>query len=79
VSGNADSIVDEINGRKISRIEDVIEAVKTPVGKFHVIKLQETSAPVLLRASEIPEADIRIMKNYKIERLSSLPLTEGER
>lgn len=74
ISGNADNIVVDINGKIITCLEDVLEAVQHPIGKFHVIKVKDSSAPIILNASEVPDADQRIKKNYKIDTLSTVPL-----
>ncbi len=67
-----DKVVDTINNVKIRTLDDVAEAVRKPVGGYHVIHIDGTSCPLLLKASEIAEADRRIKEKYDIPSLMRL-------
>lgn len=67
-----DKVVDSINNVKIRTLDDVAEAVRKPVGGYHVIHIDGTSCPLLLKASEIAEADRRIKEKYDIPSLMRL-------
>lgn len=72
ISDISDRIVDSINGRKITKLADVIGAFREPRGKFHVIRTHGTSIPIVLNAQQIMNADRRIAEKYGIEHLSNL-------
>jgi S1-C subfamily serine protease len=62
------TVIDEINGIKIKRIEDVLTALKTPVNGFDVFKF-ESGEPVqeaVLDASNMDEVTQDIMTRYHI-------------
>lgn len=67
-----DKVVDSINGVKINNLNDVVNAVQKPVGEFHVIRIDGTSFPLVLKASEIDEANRRISVKYNIPSLMRL-------
>ncbi len=67
-----DKVVDSINNVKIRTLDDVAEAVRKPVAGYHVIHIDGTSCPLLLKASEIAEADRRIKEKYDIPSLMRL-------
>jgi S1-C subfamily serine protease len=60
------SVVDTINGKKIIKLEDVIEAFKHPEGDYHVIILDNDLQPLVLKASLMEEANNRILYKYGI-------------
>lgn len=64
-----DKAVDEINGVKITRLEDVPEAFKKPRNGYHVIRLDGTTFPLVLKASEMDAANRRICEKYSIPSL----------
>ncbi len=66
VSDISDLIVDIINNKKITKLEDVIEALKRPVGEYHIIETEGFNKPIVLKASEIKEANKRILEKYEI-------------
>jgi S1-C subfamily serine protease len=72
ISDISDKVVDSINGRKISRLEDVVDAFRQPEGKFHVIRTQGTTIPIVLQADQIRSADESIARKYGIETMSDL-------
>jgi S1-C subfamily serine protease len=72
ISDARDKVVDSINGRKITCLSDVTAALNAPVGSFHVIQVDGTSLPFVLKASSINEANSRIKQKYHIPALSRL-------
>ncbi|OHD64226.1 MAG: hypothetical protein A2176_00765 [Spirochaetes bacterium RBG_13_51_14] len=67
-----DKVVDTINDVKINSLRDVVDAFRKPVGNFHVIRIDGTSYPLILRASEMEEANRRIREKYEIQSLMRL-------
>ncbi|HOT43721.1 MAG TPA: trypsin-like peptidase domain-containing protein [Spirochaetota bacterium] len=67
-----DRVVDSINNVKITTLNDVAEAVRKPVNGYHVIRVDGTSCPLILKVSEIEEADRRIKEKYDIPSLMRL-------
>lgn len=63
-----DEVVDEINGKKISQISDVLEALKSPVNGFDVFKFApgEPTEMAVLDASEVDAANRDIMTRFHI-------------
>ncbi len=66
VSDLSNKVVDTINSVKITRLEDVIEAFKKPMGKYHVIEVEGTYKPVILNAERVQEANDRILRNFRV-------------
>ncbi|MBN2039746.1 MAG: trypsin-like peptidase domain-containing protein [Spirochaetes bacterium] len=66
ISDIGDMIISKINGKNICSLEDVIEAFKNPKGDFHIIEVEGSYKPILLKASEMYDANIRILKKYEI-------------
>lgn len=67
-----DKAVDSINGVKITKLGDVPAAFNAPRGGYHVIRLDGTTFPLVLKASEMDAANIRIQKKYNIPSLVRL-------
>jgi hypothetical protein len=61
-------VLDEVNGVKISRIDDVYTALKTPVDGFDVFRFEagEAVREMVLDASNLDEANQQIMARYHI-------------
>jgi S1-C subfamily serine protease len=72
ISDVHDKVVDAINGIKITCLNDVVTALGKPLGGFHVIKIDGTSFPLMLKASGMNEADARIKQKYDIPSLMRL-------
>jgi S1-C subfamily serine protease len=72
ISDTHDKVVDAINGMKITNLMDVVTALKKPTGDFHVIRIDGTSMPLVLKASRMDEANSRIKQKYNIPSLSRL-------
>jgi S1-C subfamily serine protease len=68
-----DKVVDTINDVKINSLNDVAHAVQKPIDGFHVIRIDGTSFPLVLKASDIGEANRRITEKYNIPSLMRLP------
>jgi S1-C subfamily serine protease len=66
VSDLTNKMVDTINGLRITRLEDVVEAFKKPLGKFHVIGVEGKFKPIVLNAAQAAAADPIILKNYGV-------------
>jgi S1-C subfamily serine protease len=66
ISDMHDSIVVAVNNKKITKLEDVIEAFKNPIDKYHIIELEGYYKPILIKASDMDEANRRILKKYEI-------------
>ena len=62
-----------INGKTITKIADVPEALKTPVEGWHVIIFEGVEKPFVVKADELDEINERILERYRIEELSYLP------
>jgi len=67
ISDMNELIVDKINNKKILKLEDVIEAFKKPLGKYHIIEAEGYNKPIILKAADIDEANKRILKKYEIQ------------
>jgi len=67
-----DRVVDSINNVKITTLNDVAEAVRKPVDGYHIIRIDGTSCPLILKASEMKEADRRVKEKYDIPSLMRL-------
>ncbi len=67
-----DKVVDSINGMKIRSLTDVAEAFARPKGPFHIIQIDGTTCPLVLKSSEIDDANRRIKEKYDIPRLMRL-------
>jgi hypothetical protein len=63
-----DAVVDEVNGVKIGKMADLVEALKKPVNGFDVFKFApaESREQAVLDASEIDDANQEIMTRYHI-------------
>jgi hypothetical protein len=77
-----DVVIDRVNGRAIGRIEDVIDAFKTPKSGFHVIELSPDSPrdEIVLAADTFESATAEILSAYAIpaaQRLREDTLPEG--
>jgi S1-C subfamily serine protease len=64
----AEKIVLSINGVTVNRLEDVPAALATPVGGFHVIRLEGYEKPVILDAAEADRLHPQILRAFRIEK-----------
>ena len=67
-----DKAVDTINGVKITNLDDVTAAFAKPLDGYHVIRLDGTTFPLVLKASEMEAANLRIRNKYSIPSLTRL-------
>lgn len=67
-------VLSRVNGRIISRLTDVAEALKKPEGDFHRFEFVPGSAVrrLVLAAKGMEEATQRVMQSYSIPKASSL-------
>ncbi|MBP7735852.1 MAG: trypsin-like peptidase domain-containing protein [Spirochaetes bacterium] len=67
-----DKVVDSVNGVKIRSLSDIAEAFAKPAGAFHVIQIDGTTCPLVIKSSEVDGANSRIKNKYDIPRLMRL-------
>jgi hypothetical protein len=67
ISNTSFVIVDSINGKNISKLEDVQAALSHPVGNYHVIKCEGQSIPMVVLASAMDKANKSILEKYGIK------------
>lgn len=77
-----DSVVEEINGRTVSDIHDVVEGLASPRDGFHKIRLAPDSGRnlVVLDAATLDEATAEALETYRVPaavRLPEKPLPDG--
>jgi len=67
------AVVAKVNGKDISRMEDVIEAFRNPTGKYHVVQLEKSPEGedsfgnrIVLEAKGFEEASEAILKAFGI-------------
>jgi hypothetical protein len=65
------SIVDEINGKKIRRLDDVAEAFSQPAD-YYVIRMLGSGRPIVLERKAVEEARERILTRYGVRREQNL-------
>jgi hypothetical protein len=58
-------IVDEINGQKIQRLQDLARAFEQPADRF-VVKMVGDDAPLVLDPKQVEEARERIKTRYNV-------------
>jgi len=73
-----DHVITQVNGKGISTIQDVVEAIEGNEGKYHVIT-DEWGHQIVLERSKIEAAPSKILKRYKIEADRSADLRGVER
>ena len=67
--GYVHNIVDEVDGKKITCLKDMHDALNNPpddAGEFVVIKLLEEGRPLVLERARIPTAQTRILRTYNV-------------
>ncbi len=72
ISNVRDVVVSEINGREIKTMSDVINAFKNPQSRFHIIRVDGSDTPLILRVSDVEEANQRIKEKYNLPELVRL-------
>ena len=63
-----DSIVDEINGKKIETLKDVHEAFAKGDGEFVAIRLLGNGRPIVIERAKVESAQKRIQEKYNVLR-----------
>lgn len=63
-------VVDEVNGRKISRLQDLQDALQHPVKGFHVIDFvaSDSLRRIVMDADTAPESTRRVLQRYGISK-----------
>jgi len=63
-------VVDQVNGKKVSRLKDLAEALKKPVNGFHVIDFMRSDSlhRVVLDAAELDNATQRVLEQFRIQK-----------
>ncbi len=67
-------LIEEINGQAIESLQDVEEALKEPDNGYHRIRFMPDEAlnHMVLDASELPAATVRILQRYRIPHQSHM-------
>ncbi len=68
----ASAAILSVNGVRITRIEDVAEALKTPVNGYHVFKFEGVVSDFVIKADDLEAIDKRIAERYRIAELRYL-------
>lgn len=61
-----DILVERVNDIQITRLEDVMEAVKQPLGEYHVIEVDGFEKPIVLHVADIERVQNRVLARYGI-------------
>lgn len=59
-------VVERVNDLEITRLEDVVEAVKYPLGEHHVFEIEGFQKPIILHVADVEKAHERVLKRYHI-------------
>jgi S1-C subfamily serine protease len=72
-------IIEKVNGKKISEIKDVVEAVEKNTGIYHVFE-DESGRKIILKKEKVDTYTSRILKTYRInsDRSENLKLKSGQ-
>jgi S1-C subfamily serine protease len=77
-----DAVIEEVNGRPVSSIRDVVQGLAAPLGDYQLIRLAPDSGRdvVVLDAATFDQATKEILETYRVPaavRLPAEPLPEG--
>ncbi|HOW68235.1 MAG TPA: hypothetical protein P5186_11490 [Candidatus Paceibacterota bacterium] len=63
-------VIERVNNRPISRLNDLAEALKSPVGGFQVIEFApgESVGKLVLNASRLEDATARVLQHFGIQK-----------
>jgi S1-C subfamily serine protease len=61
-----------VNNKKITCIQDVNEALKTPLDGYHIFTFEGINKPFVIKAADLDEIDKRIAKTYRVTELKYL-------
>ena len=72
-------VVNKLNGRRVTRLADLLEAIKHPVEGFHILEFRDGDSMqrMVLDAGETEAATRRVLQRYGIEKdhvIASPPL-----
>jgi hypothetical protein len=70
-----DNVITQVNGKKISSMEDLVKAIEFNEGKYHII-MDEQGNQIVLESSKVSEANQRIFNKYNISSDRSEDLRE---
>ena len=65
-------IVTRINNQDIGKLEDVIEALKTPVHTYHKIEFAQRPKVIYIDPLELPKINTQIKNRYRLPALMNL-------
>jgi S1-C subfamily serine protease len=66
ISSVDDKVVNTVNNIIINNFDDLIEAFEHPVNGYHIITLDNDYKPLVIKAENLEEANVRILNNYNI-------------
>ena len=71
---NKKLVIEKVNGKLISSLEDLAKAIKSPKDGFHIFEFKKGSTlkKIILNAEKLDEANQRITKRYGIPKLQKL-------
>ena len=72
LEGVQDRVVETINGRAVTSLQDAAEALASPAGEWVVITTDFGEKPIVLRAAEMAEANERIRAAYDLPQMERL-------
>ncbi|HWB60660.1 MAG TPA: trypsin-like peptidase domain-containing protein [Chthoniobacteraceae bacterium] len=76
LGGFRDSIVDEVNGKKIKTLKDLSAAfAQSPAPDRFVIKVIGSGVPIVINGKDAADAQKRIMRNYHVTKAENLTET----
>jgi hypothetical protein len=67
-----------VNGKKITELKDVAEALKTPVDGYHIFVLEGINRDYVIKADQLDEINKRIAERYRISEMSYLGEEDAE-
>jgi len=77
ISDISNMIVASINGMKIRSLDDVPTSFLNPLHGYHIIQVEDSYRPIVLRADEMDAMNQRIPKKYNIPTLMRLHRDSG--
>ncbi|MFB3066025.1 MAG: PDZ domain-containing protein [Planctomycetota bacterium] len=72
------AVIKSVNGQPIHRLRDVLVALESPEGKYHVFRFEGLSPDFVIEASKLAEIDKRIADTYKVTLTEHLEDDEKE-
>lgn len=59
-------IIEKVNGKKISGIKDLVEAIENNTGIYHILE-DDTGKKIILKKEKVDKYSSRILQTYRIE------------